>query len=58
MTIEELAEKVAKMRQAQNDYFRLRTGSVLEKARKLEREVDLILSEIVKSKSLFEDPND
>lgn len=38
-------DKVAEMREAQKNYFRLRTGLWLSKSKALEREVDRMIAE-------------
>ena len=46
MKLEEFAALVNKMRQAQKEYFRTRSLSAIDSAKKLEREVDKALAHI------------
>lgn len=41
--IDEFIEAVKKMRKAQNEYFRTRSGIALNEAKKLEKQVDEML---------------
>ncbi len=45
MTTGEFADKVFAMREAQKEYFRLRTAEALRFSKRLEKEVDSILSQ-------------
>ena len=45
MTTGEFADKVFAMREAQKEYFRLRTAEALRRSKSLEKEVDSILSQ-------------
>jgi|TARA_Y100000296_G_scaffold33048_1_gene38269 hypothetical protein len=55
MKLEEFAALVNKMRQAQKEYFRTRSLSAIDSAKKLEREVDKALAHINdKQGDLFE----
>ena len=47
ITSKELATKVKAMREAQNEYFRTKQFSCLDKARKIEREVDGMVNEVL-----------
>lgn len=46
MTTIEFVDKVRTMRDAQKEYFKTRSRSVLEKCKQLEREVDAELSRL------------
>ncbi len=50
MKKEQLAEKVKQMRDAQKDYFKNRTRSALELSKKLEKELDQVISDILSYK--------
>lgn len=54
MTAREFAELVKRMREAQRTYFRTRAASVLEESKRLEREVDAVVSDILSGPSLFD----
>lgn len=45
MSHDEFKQLVARMRQAQKDYFRIRSGDALLLSKKLEREVDAALQD-------------
>lgn len=57
MTTRELAETVWAMRSAQVEYFRTRSLEVLERARDLERRVDLAVARI-RVPGLFAEPEE
>lgn len=46
MNLKEFAALVAEMRDAQREYFRTRSGEVLERSKKLEKQVDHALKDI------------
>jgi flagellar basal body-associated protein FliL len=50
MTTLELARRVKAVRDAQKAYFRDRTGEDLEESKRLERELDKIVKEILDDK--------
>jgi hypothetical protein len=59
INIKEFATKVQEMRQAQNEYFRTKQFAAMDRAKKLEREVDTMVKECLTqvdatSQSLFE----
>ncbi len=47
MDVKELAEKVQEVRQAQKDYFSKRTPSALELSKRLEKELDTAVHDIL-----------
>ena len=47
MTTIELAHRVQAMRQAQKLYFRTRTSGALDESKRLERELDKLVDEII-----------
>jgi spermidine synthase len=47
MTLIELAELVQQMRNAQKEYFRTRSGSALDNAKRLEKRVDEALGTVL-----------
>lgn len=51
-----LIEKVAQMRQYQDNYFRHRASQDLQKAKALEREVDAIIRREYKAKTSLQKP--
>jgi hypothetical protein len=53
MTVEELARKVLKMRRAQKEYFRTRSSAVLEESKRLEKQVDQVVDEVLTQPRLF-----
>ena len=53
MELKDFAKKVLDMRNAQRDYFRKRDFILLEKAKRLELEVDLLVNESIGG-NLFE----
>ena len=53
MTAVELAKLVADMRNAQKEYFRIRSGPALEKSKQLEKRVDAAVKELLDQPQLF-----
>lgn len=53
MTVEQLAELVQEMRNAQREYFRTRSGSALDRSKKLEKQVDEALGAVLRQPGLF-----
>ena len=51
MEMDEFVELVASMRDSQRQYFQLRTGEWLERAKALEKHVDKAIAEIREAKS-------
>ena len=47
ITSKVLAKKVKEMREAQNEFFRTKQYSTLDRARSLEREVDRLIKEVL-----------
>ena len=50
MTAIELARRVVEMRKAQKTYFREKTWEALEESKKLERELDKVVAEIIEDR--------
>lgn len=55
MIFTEFAELVARMRRAQQRFFRTNNPDALGEAKALERKVDLALAEIARPPELFDD---
>ena len=53
MTVEQLAELVQEMRNAQREYFRTRSGPALDRSKRLEKQVDEALGEVLRQPGLF-----
>lgn len=49
-----LAEKVQEMRTTQRDYFRTRSNDAMQKAKRLEREVDKLLPDALRDDDMLE----
>ena len=55
MTATELAKLVAAMRAAQKKYFRTRASGDLEESKRLEKQLDQAVTELLRQPSLFGD---
>lgn len=55
MNLVELATLVGRMRKAQRDFFRSKSTAVPEESKRLEREVDRAVSDVLAGPSLFGD---
>ena len=53
MDVKQLAELVNKMRNAQREYFRTRSASSLEDSKRLEKQVDQAIAEVLSQPTLF-----
>lgn len=53
MTTIELAKRVREMRNAQRIYFRERTGEALDESKRIERELDKLVREIIEDKPVM-----
>lgn len=54
MTLKEFFDKVSRMRKAQKDYFRTRSGRALNDSKRLEQEID---AEIERVSKVMEEKN-
>lgn len=54
--LQEYAQKVHEMRVAQNEYFRTRAQVAMDRAKKIEKEVDQMTKQIVLPAPAVQDP--
>ncbi len=54
MTTIELARQVAEMRAAQKHYFRTRGQGDLETSKRLERQLDQVITDLIRQPTLFD----
>jgi hypothetical protein len=56
MTARDLARTVAKMREAQRKYFRTRAQGDLTESKRLEKELDGMVADLLRQTTLFDRP--